>query len=79
MARAIVRYSFDDGKDTRQTIRDQLQAAGFEKIGTASFEKKQGSRDDLVDTLTSVLGCAKGSEGGTLDHLWIYLDDPDLS
>jgi hypothetical protein len=80
MARAIIRYSFEGGtqtaKKTRGKIREELRAAGFAHIGTASWEK-HGARGELVEALTTVLEAAARPEAGALDHLWLYLDDPD--
>lgn len=75
MARAIVRYSFGSGDvPVRNAVRGELEAAGFERIGTGSFEG-QGSRGDLLNALIRALTAA--GEAAVLDHVWIYLDEPD--
>jgi hypothetical protein len=74
MARAIVRYSFgSEDVPVRNTVRAELESAGFQRIGTGSFEGK-GLRNDLIGALTRALAAA--DEADTLDHVWIYLDEP---
>lgn len=75
MARAIVRYSFgSDDVPVRNSMRGGLEEAGFERIGTGSFEGT-GSRSDLLDALASALTEARTAQ--VLDHLWIYVDEAD--
>ena len=75
MARAIIRYSFGTpDTDARKAIRDALDDADFERIGTGTFQG-EGERRALIDALTEALAAADSAE--TLDHLWIYLDEPD--
>lgn len=73
--RAIVRYSFDSkGVQSRNEIRDALMAAGFTKIGTATYEGTGPSIATLVKALRKCLAVAGRPPQGSLDHLWIYLD-----
>jgi hypothetical protein len=78
MARAIIRYSLD-GDASNQTgneARSILEGAGFDRIGTASFEGDcdQAAMLATLEQLIDVLRRAPG--GGTLDHLWVYVDVP---
>lgn len=79
MARAIVRYSFgSDDVQIRNNVRGELEAAGFKRIGTGSFEAPTDaaeSRSALIGALIKALEHAEHAQ--TLDHLWVYLDEPD--
>lgn len=79
MARAIVRYSFDGGaKGARTKVRNALRSAGFEEVGTASFEVRDAPCADVVEALHEILDIVKEPPAGVrIDHLWIYLDEPD--
>lgn len=74
MARAIMRYSLAaEGTNARSEFRSRLDAAGFEKLGTASWEAVDGDVLVLVDAIRDILAILARS--GSLDHLWIYLDE----
>jgi hypothetical protein len=79
-ARAIVRYSINGetsnvtGNEAAKVLKD----AGFDRIGTASWEgdiPDQGAVVDALQKLVTILRDPPG--GGRLDHLWIYLDHPE--
>lgn len=77
MARAIVRYSLAStaaDRRARGDVRTRLDDAGFHKIGTASWEASGIALADLASALQDVLRIVEGT--GSLDHLWIYLDNP---
>jgi hypothetical protein len=78
VVRAIVRYSFDGGaKGARTKVRKALRAAGFQEVGTASFELRDAPCADIVEALHEVLDIVKDPPAGVrIDHLWIYLDEP---
>ena len=79
MTRAIIRLSLDhDAGGTQIQVADDLEAAGFVKIGAASYEGLDLPVGDILaalDRLTNTLQASPG--GGTLDHLWIVVDEPD--
>lgn len=82
MARTIIRYSLDSDASnaTGNQIRTDLQAVGFEKIGTASFEVWDIDQDAALNALDELFQTLKNPPGGgKLDHLWIYFDEPDDS
>ncbi len=75
MARAIVRFSIQSGQvRLRNQVRNALEAAGFTRIGTSSFESPDAPLGELTPALTALLGQLSTSR---LDHLWIYVDKPD--
>jgi len=80
MARAIVRYSIN-GEQTNATgnaVRKLLQDAGFDRVGTASFEAFGPPQPILVAALRDALDILENPlGGGELDHLWLYVDDPE--
>ncbi len=80
MARAIVRYSIngESSNITGNAARGALwEHGGFERSGTASFDA-DGPQEDLVTALRALLEVLDEMPGGgTLDHLWIYLDEPE--
>ena len=78
MARAIIRYSFDrDNGTTNTQIRNMLEAKGFDKIGTSSFEADNLPQPSILDALEEVVDLIRVAPGGgTLDHLWVYVDEP---
>jgi hypothetical protein len=79
VARAIVRYSLqnDTGSAIRNTIVPILQQAGFQDIGTGSWEASGVPQNQLVDAVRQVLSIIPNPPGpGTLDHVWVVLDDP---
>jgi hypothetical protein len=82
MARAIVRYSIngETSNVTGNAARMLLQNQAFDRLGTASFEADGPPQHDLLDTLRNLLVILENPPGGgSLDHLWIYLDEPDDS
>ncbi len=79
VARAIVRFSLDGDYGSRATnkARKVLEDAGFDKIGTASYEVDGPSQEDIIAALDATLQILRSLPGGaTLDHLWVYLDEP---
>lgn len=81
MARAIIRLSMNNDKGGLRTeARKMLRKAGFEDRGTAVWEASDQSVDDLlqaVERATQILRREPSKPGeGTLDHLWIYVDNP---
>lgn len=79
MARAIIRYSINGeaSNATGNQVRGRLGEADFEWVGTASFEAEGPDVDELLDALGDVLRTLKSPPGGgTVDHVWIYLDSP---
>jgi len=80
MARAIIRFSID-GETTNVTgnqIRTLLQDNGFDKIGTASYDADGMAAVQIVAVLRELLPILEAPPGGgQLDHLWIYLDQPE--
>lgn len=82
MARSIVRYSIDGEKTnaTGNEARKILESAGFEKIGTASFEALDVDQAILLAALAQLTNLfANPPGGGRVDHLWVYLDEPEPS
>lgn len=81
MARAIIRYSFngptEQSSPKRTAVRNMLRDAGFQRLGTASFEIRGADLADVVDQLQRVLVEIRSlPEGGCgLDPLWIYVDE----
>lgn len=76
MARATIRYSFDNEQSnlSGNKARGALEEAGFSRNGTASWEA-YGSITDLVDAIRNLLTVVEAPPGrGGLDHVWIYLD-----
>jgi hypothetical protein len=74
MARAIIRYSLQSGQiPLRNQLRGDLEAAGFRRIGTATFEAEDADLPTLTAAITdamTVLGSMR------LDNLWVYIDQP---
>lgn len=74
MARAIIRVSFNNYRGPAMTYaRNLLESRGFQRIGTASYERRRAA----------VGGSGGGSGTGLieqrigdvqLDHIWIYVD-----
>ena len=80
MARAIIRFSIDNESSnvTGNQIRDLLQDKGFDKIGTASFDTDGMDTASIVAVLRELLPILETPPGGgRLDHLWIYVDQPE--
>jgi len=79
MARAIIRYSFDgdEGKVIRGEIGKRLLADDrFMRHGTASWESTPDTLiKDAVNAIRWALEVVEG-HADALDHLWIYIDDP---
>ncbi len=80
MARAIIRWSVN-GERSNQTgneVVGRLQQAGFERVGTASYEVDGAPMRHLVAALRDALDVLERPiGGGRLDHLWVYVDNPD--
>ena len=74
MARAIIRYSFaGEEKQRRTALREGLEAAGFERIGTALFEAT-GTPAELTEALQEALTIVAETDDAGFDHLWLYMD-----
>ncbi len=76
MARAIIRYSFDNDDGTNgMAVRTILTGHGFANIGTATFEANDPVQGNLIQTLRTAIDRMNAPTGGAaLDHLWIYVD-----
>jgi len=84
VARAIIRLSTNDDKGEgalRPQVREMLKEAGFTSRGTAVWE---ASDKPLVELLKAVEKATRILQRepsrlrpGTLDHLWVYMDNPD--
>jgi len=82
MARGIVRFSLDNdaaasGQNTT-AARKLLESEGFVKIGTSSYESKDMPMNDVLGAIAKL--CAqlhRLPHGVTVDHLWVYLDEPE--
>jgi hypothetical protein len=83
MARAIARFSLDGdnktgGKNTN-AARKLLEDEGFVNIGTGSYEATDIDIDDALGAIALLVARLHQSqlEGRvSLDHLWIYVDEP---
>jgi histidyl-tRNA synthetase len=80
--RAIIRFSLDGDSASRETLtnntRKSLEAIGFKKIGTGSYENTNLNATDVgtfLDVVKQIANC-HGIGGGlnSVDHLWFYLD-----
>ncbi len=77
MARAIVRHSLEAGHvPQRNRIRNALEDAGFQKIGTSSYEADAVDTGSIIAALQVLLTQLDQLPDGAIDHLWIYLDLP---
>jgi hypothetical protein len=84
MARAVVRFSLNYGEANKKagtkataSARKILTGAGFEKIGTSSYEADGQSHTSLTIALGRLLlDFDQLPRGVKLDHLWVYLDAP---
>ena len=75
-----MRYSLkdDDANANGSPVRWLLEAGGFQRIGTASFEADGPPTHDLVEVLERVLHRLRNLNGrARLDHFWIYADRLD--
>lgn len=80
MARAIVRCSLnnDSGSTARNLIVEKLEESGFRRIGTFAYEVRGADTAEVLRKLGRVMTLLANPPGsGKLDHLWIYLDQPD--
>jgi hypothetical protein len=80
MARAIIRCSLNDdtGSVVRNVIVEKLEEASFTRIGTFAYEVRGADTADVLRKLSRVMALLANPPGsGRLDHLWIYLDQPD--
>lgn len=80
MARAIIRWSVN-GEGSNQTgnaITKELEANGFGKIGTAAYEAEDAPLPTILTGIRQALDRLENPPGGgSLDHVWIYVDTPD--
>jgi hypothetical protein len=79
MARAIIRYSLEGDsagtKRTRNSIRERLAGAGFEHLGTGSWEFRGAELGALIAQLRGVLEEVENlPPDSDLDHIWLYID-----
>ena len=75
--RVIIRFSLDDDDGAVTTdMRNRLEALGFSKIGTSSYENQHVSGPDLGHVMTTI-GLIAQPSPAALDHLWVYVDRPD--
>lgn len=68
----------DEGSNTTgNAARARLEDAGFERQGrTAALESDDLDVPTIMDALRDLLDILESPPGGgTLDHLWIYVDD----
>ena len=84
--RAIIRYSVDGDSSNRteNEFRGLLEEAGFQKIGTASFEHSDIGGNELGAVMESFWHVARDPQsqagadpGAHLDHVWFYADEPE--
>lgn len=80
MARAIIRWSVNGERsnETGNALGRILKDAGFEKIGTASWEASGGSQLQMIVALGNVI-VELGKREAQLDHLWTYIDSDPLA
>jgi hypothetical protein len=86
MSRSIVRFSLNSPPGEKSSklnseIRNRLELTGFSRVGTGSWEAN-GDRQKLLASLGATLTWLSKRkttryDQGTLDHIWIYLDNPD--
>ena len=75
VARAIVRFSIQAGQiKLRNKLRNQLEAAGFTRIGTSSFEAPDMA---LGEAMPAVIAMLASLETARLDHVWVYIDESE--
>ncbi len=58
----------------RSQVRNALQGAGFDHIGTSSFEAQGVPLPELAAAINAMVDRLSTSQ---LDHLWIYVDVPE--
>lgn len=78
MARGIVRWSIggENNNATGLRIRKVLEDAGFDRMGTGTWEADGPPTADVIDAIQDALDLMKHPPGGgQLDHVWIYVDD----
>jgi hypothetical protein len=79
MARAVIRYgggSDEDSKRLRGQIRDALADAGFDKVGTSSWNVERVPLGSICDALQRVATII-GSKSDSLEQLWVMVDRAD--
>jgi hypothetical protein len=81
VARAIIRYSASTGtagNRMRKEVRTAIKRAGFsERRGTGAWELETKSPANLGVTLAEISAVIVKAAPDTLDHLWVYIDNPD--
>jgi hypothetical protein len=84
VARAIIRLSMNKDKGEgalRPQVREILREAGFESRGTAVWEASGLPVAPLLQAVARAAEVLQREPSplrpGTLDHLWIYVDNPD--
>jgi hypothetical protein len=82
MARAIIRSSFSNETSGTSVgaIAKVLQDAGFKKQGRTACWEAVGVQSVLIwaalDQVMEICRLPREPQG-RLDHLWVYIDDPD--
>ena len=77
MARAIVRWSINGEANghTHNQVTQALSNNGFSSVGTAAYEAEDAPLDVIHTGIQAVLAILTNPPGGgTLDHIWIYVD-----
>ncbi|HEV3319495.1 MAG TPA: hypothetical protein VG053_07165 [Solirubrobacteraceae bacterium] len=77
MARALIRYSFSDESSNQsgnEVVKRLKYDAGFEKHGRTACLEADAPIADIVIALKRALDLAERPLAGSLDHMWIYID-----
>jgi len=83
--RTIVRYSVNGELDNRlgNALRKILEEAGFQRIGTASWEHRNiaikdfaSSMNDFWQTAGNPQAAVGAAPAVSVDHVWVYTDAP---
>ncbi len=75
--RVIIRFSLDGDHGAATTeFRNLLEALGFSRIGTGSYENQHVSGSDLGQVVETI-GLIAQPVSVDLDHLWVYVDRPE--
>lgn len=82
MARLILRYSAStghDGNNMRNEFRGAIYDLGQgneQRRGTGAWEV-EGDPKAIARALTSIAKTIRSAPPGTLDHVWMYVDNPE--
>lgn len=81
MARAIIRLSIQSGDAsvrTRNRVANALiRDHGFRSVGTGSYERAGAGTSELITALRVLLAKLSRPDAAELDHLWVYIDNPE--